>query len=364
MLVKKVFFSELVSNASKIFTVLVFILPVTELFKLLDQAASGNIATVTLVTMMIYGTIASFPMILTIACFLSIVITINRYCKDQEFSVWLASGVSPFYWLRQVSIFSIPMVIICIASTLYITPWATSKSEEYANFLTKQQAAMAIAPGLFKEGDGGRQVFYIEHYTLSPSLANRIFIRYQEQAKLYTLTANTGKIENNEGMYSISLQDGSRYDISTTPTDDTTTVINFKELKATIEQQYAPLQRHGLHINTAKFDQLWADNSAKAKAALSWRISIALMLFVMCIVAVPISIQVGRRQNNLVFITTPVIYAIYENLILTVNGYISNGTLPSMGYIFIIHGVLLVFALYLTYVKTYPQGYFRSKNKK
>ncbi len=364
MLIKKVFFTELVGNASKIFTVLVFILPVTELFKLLDQAASGNIAVATLVTMMIYGTIASFPMILTIACFLSIVITINRYCKDQEFSVWLASGVSPFYWVRQVIIFSLPMVVICLVSTLYITPWATTKSEDYANFLTKQEAAMVIAPGVFKEADNGRQVFYIEHYTLNKGLANRIFIRYQDLDKLYTITANAGKIINHEGMYSIILQDGNRYDISINPTNDDVTAINFKELKATIEQQYTPLQRVGLHINTAKFEELWKDNNGESKAALSWRFSIALMLFVMCIVAVPISIQVGRKQNNLVFIMTPIIYAIYENLILTVDGYISNGTLKSMGYVFIVHGLLLIFAFCLTYIKTYPQGYLKSKNKK
>ena len=50
MLIKKFFYRELVSNASKIFIVLLFILPLTELFKLLEQAASGNISTITFAT--------------------------------------------------------------------------------------------------------------------------------------------------------------------------------------------------------------------------------------------------------------------------------------------------------------------------
>lgn len=43
MLLKNVFYKELVANAARILTVLVIILPITELFKLLDQAASGHI---------------------------------------------------------------------------------------------------------------------------------------------------------------------------------------------------------------------------------------------------------------------------------------------------------------------------------
>ncbi len=364
MLVKKVFFRELVSNASKIFIVLVFILPITELFKLLDQAASGNIPTITLVTMMIYGTIASFPMILTIACFLTVVITMNRYCKDQEFAIWLVSGLSPFYWLKQISWFSLPMAIICAASTMYITPWATGKSQEYANFLSKQQAARVISPGLFRENGDGTQVFYVEHYSLTPSLAKRIFIQYKmpSDPTTYNLTAEAGRIDNESGIFSISLDNVSRYAVENT--EESNVVVHIKELKASIEQDYKPLDKGQLHIPTSSALELWRDNSTHAKAELSWRISIALMMFVMCFIAVPISIQVGRKQNNLVFILTPIIYAIYENFILTINGYINNGSIPSAAYILIVHFMMLAVAVLLTYIKTFPKGYLFSKNKK
>ncbi|MBP9742489.1 MAG: LptF/LptG family permease, partial [Burkholderiales bacterium] len=247
MLVKKVFYRELVSNASKIFTVLVFILPVTELFKLLDQAASGNIPTVTLLTMMIYGTIASFPMILTIACFLTIVITINRYCKDHEFAIWLASGLSPFYWLRQVAIFSFPMALICAISSMYVTPWATNKSQNYAEFLSKQQTNMIISPGIFKEDGGG--VFYLEHYSLNPGIAEKIFIQYTENNEspaTYNITAENGRIDNDNGIFGITLINGNRYDLI--GGKDTRMVLHFDEFKASVKQQYTPLEKAHIEI--------------------------------------------------------------------------------------------------------------------
>lgn len=362
MLVKKVFYREMVSNATKIFTVLVSILPITELFKLLDQAASGSIPTVTLVTLMIYGTIASFPMILTIACFLTVVITINRYCKDQEFSIWLASGISPFYWLRQVTYFVIPMTLICAICTMFITPWATAKSQEYANYLTKQRTNILISPGVFKENNSGDQVFYLEKYSIAPSYAENIFVQYEEQnGTPYNITAKEGKIENNHGVISIILKHVHRYELSNIT--DNILELNFDEFKASIKQEYNPEDRLKSSIPTSTVKELFMKNNGNSRAELSWRISIALMMFVMSLLAVPISIQIGRVQNNLVFILPPIIYAIYENSILTVNGYINSDKIHSMGYVFIIHIFLIVIAVGLTYMKTFPKGYFRSKNK-
>lgn len=360
MLVKKVFYRELVSNASKIFIVLVFILPLTELFKLLDQAASGNIPTVTLLTMMIYGTIASFPMILTIACFLTVVITINRYCKDHEFSIWLASGLAPFYWLKQISVFSFPMAIICAISSMYVTPWATSKSQEYANFLSKQQTNMVISPGIFKEDSEGKQVFYLEHYSLDPGIAKKIFIEYTDGGASYNVTAEAGRIDNDNGIFGITLTNGNRYELGNS--QDTSIIFHFDEFRASVKQQYTPQDKEKIEIPTSTIRQLLQDRSTRAKSELSWRISIAVMMFVMCFIAVPISIQTGRVQNNLVFILPPIIYAIYENFILTLNGYINDGKIP-MAVVFLVHIAMLLFAVFLTYIKTFPKGYMFSKNK-
>ena len=362
MLVKKLFYRELVSNAVKIFIVLVSILPVTELFKLLNQAASGNIPASTLLTLMIYGTIASFPMILTIACFLTVVITLNRYCKDHEFAIWLSSGLSAFYWLKQVALFITPMTIICAICTMYVTPWATAKSQEYAHFLSKQQTSLIVSPGVFKENDTGRQVFYIEKYSLADNFAQNIFIQYNENSGVpYNVTAKSGTVENKNGIASIVLQGGHRYELASS--GDTSLILNFNEFRASIKQDYKPIDKTQVNIATSTVPQLIQHNNNNAKAELSWRISIAVMMFIMAVIAVPISIQIGRVQNSLIFILPPIIYGAYENFILTLNGYINDGKIPSIGYIFIVHIFVLMIAIGLTYLKTLPKGYLWSKNK-
>ncbi|MBP9743430.1 MAG: LptF/LptG family permease, partial [Burkholderiales bacterium] len=109
--------------------------------------------------------------------------------------------------------------------------------------------------------------------------------------------------------------------------------------------------------------QLIADSSTRAKSELSWRVSIAIMMFVMCVLALPISIQTGRVQNSLIFVLPPIIYAIYENFILTLNGYINDGKI-NVAIVMLVHILMLLLALGVTYLKTFPKGYWFSKNKK
>ena len=308
---------------------------------------------------MIYGTIASFPMILTIASFLTIVITINRYCKDQELSIWLSSGISAFDLLKQVAIFSLPLSLICAISSMYVTPWATSKSQEYANFLSKQQANMIISPGVFKEEADGKQVFYLDHYSTNPGLAKKIFIEYVDKDITYNITAEAGKIDNDNGIFGISLTNGNRYELGNGSSNSS--ILHFDEFKASVKQQYTPRDKDNIEVPTSSISQLVSSSTTQAKSELTWRISIAFMMFVMCVLAVPISIQTGRVQSNLVFIIPPIIYGVYENLILSLNGYVNDGKL-SMIFIFLIHFLILLLGIFLTYLKTFPKGYFLSKN--
>ena len=363
MLIKKIFYRELVSNAVKIFIVLLFILPLTELFKLLEQAASGNISTVTFATLILYATIAAFPMILNIACFLTIVITINRYCKEHEFAVWLSSGISPFYWFKQTFVFILPFAILCGICSMIVTPWAVNKANNYKEYMSKQALASFVTPGVFKESPDGKQVFYVENYSLVPSFAHKLFVQYIDlENKTYAITAETGKISSDNGVASIILENGHRYELNNT--ESNSLLLSFRQFKASIKQNSPDEAKETtLNVQTALMRALIKANTSTANAEISGRISVAIMTLLMALIALPLSIQIGRVQNNLIFIAPPLIYAIYQNLVMTINDYIAKGVLKSMWYIMPLHLFVLMVAVGLIYVKSKPKGYFWSKNK-
>lgn len=365
MLIKNVFYRELVANAARILIVLVIILPITELFKLLDQAATGHIPTVTLFTLMLYGTLASFPMILNIASFLSIVITFNRYSKDHELAIWLASGVSPFHWLKQTAIFVAPLAVTCGICSMLITPWAVNQSQQYAKFLEKQAAPLALSPGIFRESPDNKDVYYIEKFSLQNGYAQNIFLKYVDESNIsYNITAKEGRITDKEGMISLTLFNGNRYQIDNLDKNNILS-FSFKTFTASLKQSYDPIKDR-VQLNTQSyptFQLVKRYNDPHNRGELSWRLSIMIMTFVMGIIAVPLSMQTSRVQNSLVFIFPPIIYGVYQNIIMTINAQINDDKIYSAFWTMPVHILIIGIAIGLTYIKTKPNGYFSSKNK-
>jgi lipopolysaccharide export system permease protein len=365
MLLKNVFYRELVSNAASILTVLIIILPITELFKLLDQAAAGHIPTITLFTLMLYGTLASFPMILNIASFLAIVITINRYSKDHELAIWFASGISPFRWLKETAIFVTPLALTCGLCSMLITPWAVKQSNQYAKFLAKQAAPIALTQGQFKESPDNKNVYYIERFSLENGFADNIFLQYTDESNtLFNITAAKGVLSNKLGMFGLTLYNGSRTQLNNFATSNILQ-LQFKTFTATLKQAYDP-ERDKIKTDSQSSSTKQLLNNyreAHNRGELSWRLSIMIMTFVMGIIAVPLSMQTSRVQGSLVFIAPPLIYGVYQNIIMTINAQINDDKLYSAAWTMPIHIILIAIALLLTYIKTKPHGYFFSRNK-
>jgi LPS export ABC transporter permease LptF len=240
MLIKKIFYRELISNAFKIFTVILLILPLTELFKLFDAVSSGSIPKGAVFTMVTFGVLASFPQALTITCLLAVVITLNRMCKDQEYVIWLTSGISPFYWFKLTAIFAVSMMVICAVSTMYITPWANLKVKVYTNYLFKEEINTFLSPGVFKEDANTGQVYYLKSYSLIGGEANNIFAQYTDNKTniLYNITSKSGDISNDNGLLLLQLHNGSRIQLTNDPKNNTYSLINFDTFQAKINQKF------------------------------------------------------------------------------------------------------------------------------
>lgn len=361
MLIKTIFYRELVNNAIKIFVVLMFLLPLTELFKVLDQATSGQIPTTMVFTFMFFGTIASFPVIINISIFLSILLTFNRFSKDQELIIWSSSGISPFFWLKLITFFALPFAFIAGFCAMSIKPWATEKTYAYSEYATKQKISSFIAPGVFKEAPDGKVVFYVESYSLSPSYAKNIFIKYLENDNNeYVATGKFAKIDDSKDIIELLLKDGNRYSLND---KDNFTNIHFNSLIANIPKEKGNIEKTK-NEKTYGFIRLIKLDNNVIKVELLSRINEGIVLFLMALLTLPLSIQVGRMQHNYAFILVPFAYAIYNNILFSLNVKINNNEISSF-WILIIHIIVLLIAIILTFIKSYPKGYFfNRKNKK
>ncbi len=98
-------------------------------------AAKGIIPNDTIDTILVFNLLKHLPLLLSITLFLTILMALSRWYKDSEMIVWLSSGLSLSKLVKPIIYFSIPTILLIGFLSLFVSPWAVQKVEEYKNCL-------------------------------------------------------------------------------------------------------------------------------------------------------------------------------------------------------------------------------------
>lgn len=354
MLTTSMFIKEIKNYFIKVLLILLFILPINESFKLLGQVSSGNLSYMALLDLMIYGTIAAFPMILTIASFSAITIATTNYCRNNYLIIYFTSGISIFSIAKKVLFFLIPLSIISLICSFFITPWIITKSDRYTKYLQNKYDTAEVKEGVFKTLPYTNNVYYVESQSTDKKNLKNIFIEYSDNKNnMYNLTAQKAIVNTlNPQKIIINLINGNRDQIYTS--EKYINTIEFESSELTVIPQYSIIlnddirsyQLHRLLKNIAQ---------PQIRSELIWRISIGLMLITTSMLALPLSIKLSRRSNNRHFILIPLLYGIYQNVMYVIRAYTSSDYLHSMVWAFLLHIAIFVLAIILIFFKSRPK---------
>ena len=141
---------EFTHSAAGVFVALFAILLTTQLVRLLGQAAQGSIAPEAVVALLGFAALNYVPTLLSLAAFIAILLSLSRSYRDSEMVVWFSSGLSLAAWVRPVMVFMLPLVFAIAGLSLFVSPWALSKSAEYRGNLESRKDAGQASPGRFR----------------------------------------------------------------------------------------------------------------------------------------------------------------------------------------------------------------------
>lgn len=352
MLTTTIFIRDIKNYFVKILLLLICLLPLNEAFKLLTQVSAGNLSYMAVLDLIIYGTIAAFPMIITIASFSAITIVTTSYCRNNYLIIYLTSGISLLDINKKILLFIIPLTFLALICSFFITPSIITKSDRYTKYLQNKYDSNIIKEGVFKNMPYTQNTYYIDSQQ-NHKVCYNIFIQYQDQHfNTYNLTAQQAKIEAmTPQQITMQLAHGNRNQVND---NNHITDISFEEAKLTVIPQYNiilndDIRAYGIGRILKHLDQ------AIMRSELLWRISIGLMLINTSLIAFPLSINFSRKANNLHFVLIPLFYGIYQNLMYVLRAYTSNNYLHSMIWAFLLHLLIFIVALSLTVLKSHPQ---------
>jgi lipopolysaccharide export system permease protein len=330
---------EFTQTAVTVFIALFAILLTTQLIRLLGQAAGGKIASEGVVALLGFGAINYLPTVLSLTLFISILMTLSRSYRDSEMAIWFSAGLPLTAWVKPVLKFAIPLVLVIALLSLFLSPWAVTKSAEFRQRMEDRDDVSRVSPGAFQESSQAERVFFVEGISGQEGRVRNVFVSTAQQGKLGIVIAAEGHTEAMpNGDRFLILDRGRRYE--GTPGTANYRVIEFERYGVRIETKESrgiePTQKN------MTVGDLVRQPTPNNLAELLWRVGIPLSALNLALLAIPLSFVNPRagRANNLIFALLT--FMIYSNLISVSQAWVAQGKLSFQIGVWAVHVLMFV----------------------
>jgi len=337
---------EFANLAVAVFVALLAITVTTLLIRFLGQAAAGKVVSEAVLALLGLSVINYLPVLLSLTLFIAVLMTLSRCYRDSEMIVWFSSGVSLTAWIRPVAAFAAPLVLVIAMLSLFLSPWAVQRVEEYRNKLEHQDEISRVAPGVFRESPRADRVYFVEGIDAHATEVQNIFVNSLQNNKLGVMMSRRGFQETRaDGDRYLVLQDGRRYEgIPGTPEYK---IMDFRRYAIRIESKEPP----DIRASTKALStfELIETPTNEHKGELLWRIGLPLAAFTLSLLAIPLSFLNPRAGRSAHLVLALLTYMVYSNLLSITQAWVAQGRLRfELGW-WVVHGAMLLVLLALFY---------------
>ena len=317
--------------------VLLAVAVLIRLLNYLGDATEGNIDPSVLLLLMSYRLPEFVQLILPLALMLSVLLAYGRMYADNEMTVLIASGLSKIRLLMYTLISASVVIVLIAYLSLSLTPKGLLNSE---NLLEQQKDLNefdVMVPGIFQDISNGARTTYAEN--IEDNVIENVFMHETESDRLIVSSSaslsqgeaiqgddqNQGQAQNQDRL--VIFAEGSLSEGMST--GDAYSVTNFGELAIRIPQREISIDLV-IEEKAMNTRELFAEKSNATTAELQWRLSLILIIPIICLLAVPLS-KVNPRQGRFAKLAPAVfIYIIYFALLLASRDWLADGVLPAV----------------------------------
>jgi len=343
MIFQRALLRELSQTALAVFVALLSILLTTQLIRLLAEAAGGKLASEAVVSLLGFGALNYLAVLLSLTLFIAVLLTLSRAYRDSEMVVWFASGQPLTAWIGPVLTFALPLIFAIAGLSLFLSPWALSKSAEYRQRLQNRDEIAKVSPGSFNESASAERVFFVEAVNGDSTRVRNVFVNSMQGGRLGVMAAAEGYAElAANGDRFLVLQNGRRYE--GVPGTAEYRVMEFERYWIRVETK----EMRGVDENPSNMPvwELIRDRNSPNLGELVWRIGIPLAAINLVLLAIPLSFVNPRagRATNLVFAILT--YMVYSNLLSVSQAWVRQQRIPfEMGLVAVHVAMLVILAM-------------------
>ncbi|MBI5782386.1 MAG: LPS export ABC transporter permease LptF [Gammaproteobacteria bacterium] len=345
MIINRAFYRETARTTLGIAAVLLIVMTMMDLTLLLGRAVRGSTSESVLYILLGYQMLGKIDVLLPLAFYLGILLTLSRWYRDSEMTVLAACGVGLMHFMRPVMLIGLSLGVVVMVASFYTTPLTVRQIEKIKVESSHRTEPDQVAPGVFTESSRTGRIFYAEKIRRNGDLEG-VFVSSLEQGNQGVLVAQTGRPFTDAKTRDkfIALQDGTLYEGE--PGAANYRILEFSVYNLRIEPKMIgePLVPMEGLPNMALLGQL---GNPKAGAELHWRAGKAIVLFVLAMYAMVFAYTDMRRGRMSNFFVAIVVYFVYSNLLGIGETMLKSGSVPAALGLWWVHAGMGSVAAYL-----------------
>ena len=292
--------------------------------EILDDAAAGRLPRDAVFVILGLTSLRYITVLTPIGLFLGVMLALARLNRDSEMAALAACGIGPTRLLGPVSVLTIMLSSSVAWLSLVQTPEALRSIEEIKQRAQEELELGVLESGKFTSPDSGDTIVYAKEVTGEE--IHDVFIEHQADEGVVVILADRGeRVHDTEtGDLTFVLYDGRRYE--GVPGDREFRVVDFAEhgmpIRADEDDEAEEL------VETKSSVVLLTSSAPEDQAELQWRISSPIMLFVLMLLAVPLSRSRPREGRYARLGVGILIYITYANLLSIARVWVEREEVP------------------------------------
>jgi len=307
--------------------VLIIVLLGAYLGDMLDDIADGRMPVGLMSMQLLLHLPETLGNILPLAGFVAVMWGLGRFYRDQEMAVMRSSGFGWRKLLKPLFTLVIPLSVTLLVLGLSVAPKTAQMAEEQLEEAFRSAAVWGLQPGKFHVLRHGDLVLYAEAIEEDGSFLRNIFIKQRDQEREQVWVARKGRywMDNETGDRYLILEEGKITDVAPGQLD--LRVLNFARNDLRLpEPEYR--KRKQARINSRSSVELLNDGSAESIAELQWRLSPAITVIVLGLLAIPLAHSEPREGRGVRVILGILVYLLYGNMLYLCRSWVTDGVLP------------------------------------
>ena len=311
---------ELWQTFAAVLIVLLLVTFGTQVSELLALAAQGRIAPDLVGKLLLLKIPPALEVVLPLVVLLAAQLTFGRLYQDQEMVVLASCGVPPRYFRQQVIRFALPLMLLALAVSAWLTPWAQQQSRLL--LLAQQQTSplAAFQPGRFNDL-GGQGVFYAARQDEDGTLHD-LWLQVRTQEGGLQMSAPVGRFQWAQGRLALVLEDA--WSVQGYHPGKTVVTVRhmgrFEGFVPHLSVQAPPPSRQEKTLM-----QLWHSTEPADRALLHQRLIVPFSVLVMALLGLRLAKTRPREGRFGRFFVALLVYVLYVQLLTAFQDRIAHG---------------------------------------